>query len=47
LRCENNPNIKGITILNNFERLRDLKIDYPEIYNVLTPEQIKEFLDGN
>ena len=44
-RCEKNPNIKEF-YLDNFERLRDLKIDYPEIYNILTPEQIKEFLDG-
>jgi hypothetical protein len=41
-------NIMYLEYLKRFivERLRDLKINYPEIYNILTTEQTKNFLDG-
>ena len=47
LRCPENPNISSESNMDNFDKLRALKKCFHEIYNLLTPEQIKEFLDDD
>ena len=45
-RCPLNPNMEIAEDLNSFERLRILKDLFPEIYDILTPTTIKNFLDN-
>ncbi|TKJ18040.1 MAG: hypothetical protein CEE43_18990 [Promethearchaeota archaeon Loki_b32] len=47
-RCAENPNAVIIqSRINNQDKLNLFKHEFPEIYEILTPNQIKEFLDSD
>ena len=45
-RFIDNPNIKTNSNMDNFDKLRLIQKQFPEIYKILTSEQIKIFLDN-
>lgn len=47
VRCSKNPNIIVEDKMDSFDQLRFLKEKMPELYNLLTSEQIKRFLDNH
>lgn len=46
-RCSKNPNIITNDKMDRFDQLRFLQEKLPKIYNLLTSEQIKDFLDDH
>ena len=43
----NNPVIEVNKIMDNFDKLRVLKEQFPKLYDLLSSQQIKEFLDND
>ena len=45
--CILNENIDTTNDLDNFDKLRVLKLQFPSIYALLSSQQIKDYLDGD